>query len=90
MIIYATEFVLWCGIFACGGYYNLAPWVRMKMSKRESRKMEVRERQVEMENGGTSNDIELETLPSATSVFRTSSSAVSASGQSRSRGPGVE
>jgi hypothetical protein len=80
MIIYATEFVLWCGVFACGGYYNLAPWVRMKTSKRESRKMEPRERQVEMENGGTSNDVELERLPSATSVFRTSSSAVSASG----------
>jgi hypothetical protein len=27
-VIYATEFVLWLGIFACGGYYNLRSWLR--------------------------------------------------------------
>jgi hypothetical protein len=30
VVIYATEFALWCGIFACGAYYNLLPWARKK------------------------------------------------------------
>ncbi len=24
IVIYATEVVLWCGVFACGGYYRLS------------------------------------------------------------------
>ncbi|TVY45834.1 Uncharacterized protein LSUB1_G000090 [Lachnellula subtilissima] len=35
IVIYATEFALWCGVFACGGYFNLRPWVKMKLSERE-------------------------------------------------------
>jgi hypothetical protein len=34
MVIYATEFVLWCGVFTCGGYFNLMPWIRQKVSTR--------------------------------------------------------
>ncbi len=30
IVIYATEFALWCGVFACGGYYNLLPWARKR------------------------------------------------------------
>jgi len=30
IVIYATEFVLWCGIFAAGGWYNLVPWMRRR------------------------------------------------------------
>jgi hypothetical protein len=33
MVIYATELVLWLGVFACGAWFNLRPWVRMKLSK---------------------------------------------------------
>lgn len=74
MIIYATELVLWIGIFACGAHYNLIPWIKEKRSK---------------SNGITANDgpqasgsatgtanttsIALYDLPSSTSVFRTTS-----------------
>ena len=34
MVIYGTELVLWLGVFACGGYFNFAPWVRRKRSDR--------------------------------------------------------
>ena len=30
IVIYGVELVLWLGIFACGGYYNLRPWLREK------------------------------------------------------------
>ncbi|KAF3347168.1 hypothetical protein HYQ45_018574 [Verticillium longisporum] len=33
MVIYATELVLWIGVFAAGGWYNLRPWMRGKLSK---------------------------------------------------------
>lgn len=36
IVIYATEFVLWCGIFLCGGYYNLPSWVRKHLDVHSS------------------------------------------------------
>ena len=36
MVIYGTELVLWLGVFACGGYFNFAPWVRSRRSGRRS------------------------------------------------------
>ena len=72
MVIYATEFVLWCGVFACGGYYNLTPWIKAKMSARDQRKREERE-PLPNDVEGVSNAVELERLPSSTSVFRTPS-----------------
>lgn len=75
MVIYATEFVLWCGVFACGGYYNLMPWIRVKMSTRDQRKRNERE-QPPVEIEGVSNAVELGRLPSSSSVFRTPSSVV--------------
>jgi len=79
MVIYATEFVLWCGVFACGGYFNLIPWIRKRMSdraqkQRDERSNEARSSQPEDEAEGVSNDVELHRIPSATSVFRTPSS----------------
>lgn len=79
MVIYATEFVLWCGVFACGGYFNLMPWARQKISGRFQRKQAERAQnataiQAENEAGGASNDISLHENPSSTSVFRTPSS----------------
>lgn len=84
MVIYATEFVLWCGVFACGGYFNLTPWVKRKMSTRAERKREEKEAmgstdRNEEQAEGVSRDIELERLPSSTSVFRTPSSVASLS-----------
>jgi hypothetical protein len=85
MVIYATEFVLWCGVFACGGYFNLVPWVRTKLSEREQKKQEEERaqrgngatEQMETENEGTSQDVELSRIGSSTSVFRTPSSVAS-------------
>lgn len=37
LVIYASELVLWLGVFACGGWYNLGPWVRRKIEERRSR-----------------------------------------------------
>lgn len=37
MIIYASELVLWLGVFACGGYFNLRPWVKAKLQRRRDR-----------------------------------------------------
>ncbi|KAK5114467.1 hypothetical protein LTR62_002402 [Meristemomyces frigidus] len=31
LIAYTVEFVLWLGVFACGGYFKLLPWVTCKM-----------------------------------------------------------
>lgn len=75
MVIYATEFVLWCGVFACGGYFNLMPWVRRQRirNRRREREEETSE-DVGARDEGISNDISLQHIPSSTSVFRTPSS----------------
>ncbi|KAL5345653.1 hypothetical protein ACLOAV_009407 [Pseudogymnoascus australis] len=92
MVIYATEFVLWCGVFACGGYFNLLPWLRQKQKKKKASQQGSTCRQEEQEadlaaaavdraswGTGESNDVNLQrTLPSSTSVFRTPSSLRSA------------
>jgi len=85
MVIYATEFVLWCGVFACGGYLNFMPWIRQKVSARRQTKRQAEIDSRETQNGsgdqtegtGASNDLELHQLPSSTTVFRTPSSVVS-------------
>jgi hypothetical protein len=86
MVIYATEFVLWCGVFACGGYYNLTPWVRQRLSDRAQRKQTERaEIVIRMEaDSGVSNDVDLSRIPSSTSVFRTPSSIASTNSSLRS------
>jgi hypothetical protein len=61
LIIYGVELTLWIGIFACGGYYNLRPWLQAKMNARRSEEQSV------------SPGIALHDLPSSTSVFRTPS-----------------
>jgi hypothetical protein len=82
MVIYATEFVLWCGVFACGGYFNLLPWVRQRISDRAEKRKEGSQARpkngaIEAVPGGVSNDIDLGRIPSSTSVFRTPSSVIS-------------
>lgn len=74
MVIYATELVLWIGIFACGAYYNLVPWLKQTYGKSNESK----------ENDGKTKDtaianttgIALNDLPSSTSVFRTTSAEI--------------
>ncbi|WYZ38126.1 hypothetical protein EsH8_III_000040 [Colletotrichum jinshuiense] len=80
IVIYATEFVLWCGVFACGGYYNLLPWVRKKLRSREEGATAATGRTTSADEGtsgpdgaAVSNGIALHDMPSSTSVFRTAS-----------------
>ncbi|KAK0099246.1 hypothetical protein ONS96_008480 [Cadophora gregata f. sp. sojae] len=78
MVIYATEFVLWCGVFACGGYFNLRPWIKQKLRAKKDGHGSLEESTVGVETGrsGVSNDVSLHQVPSSTSVFRTPSSVV--------------
>lgn len=77
MVIYATELVLWIGIFLCGAYYNLMPWLKEKYGK-SGEKAASEESQTGEENTETANttSIALHNLPSSTSVFRTTSAEV--------------
>lgn len=75
MVIYATEFVLWCGVFACGGYFNLLPWAKQKLSNRSQIQQESELQ--EERNQESPHDLTLHQIGSSTSVFRTPSSVVS-------------
>lgn len=86
VVIYATEFILWCGVFACGGYYNFLPWIRKKQWFAGSPKTTISEEAPS--TGGPQDDghgITLHDLPSSSSVFRTVSVC---SGDLRSRNLG--
>ena len=63
MVIYGTELALWLGVFACGGYYNLLPWLRDKFAKRAA----------PQQDRTLSTGMYLHDVPSSTSVFRTAS-----------------
>ena len=71
IVIYATEFVLWCGIFLCGGYYNFIPWMRKWLAKRSTGDQPSSS---SGSGGPTATGIALHDTPSSTSVFRTASS----------------
>ncbi|KAF6828413.1 pq loop repeat protein [Colletotrichum musicola] len=74
IVIYATEFVLWCGVFACGGYYNFLPWFRKKVQARnEADGSSVEDSPGPNEPAASGNGVALHDLPSSTSVFRTAS-----------------
>lgn len=36
MVIYGSELVLWLGIFACGAWFNLRPWLKVKYGGKSS------------------------------------------------------
>lgn len=67
LVIYGVELALWIGVFACGGYYNLTPWVRAKLAS--NGKPGSSEQQQRQRPGIAEHD-----MPSSTSVFRTPSS----------------
>ncbi|KAK6000590.1 hypothetical protein QM012_003315 [Aureobasidium pullulans] len=73
IIIYGVELALWLGIFACGGYYNLRPWLREKRSKAAQHGSET-----DVQN--PENGVSLHEMPSSTSAFSTSSANMEASG----------
>ncbi|PQE15812.1 hypothetical protein CJF30_00006226 [Rutstroemia sp. NJR-2017a BBW] len=90
LVIYATEFILWCGVFACGGYFNLLPWIRSRARKvseddsRDPTAAATHTNAVQIEEG-ISNDIELDRIDSSGSrtVFRTPGSIASADNTAR-------
>jgi hypothetical protein len=69
LVAYAVELVLWMGIFACGGYYNLLPLAKQLRATNSSRT------EASEQPGRTHqhHDIAMYDLPSSTSVFRTPS-----------------
>ncbi|KAK1979788.1 hypothetical protein LZ30DRAFT_596163 [Colletotrichum cereale] len=77
IVIYATEFVLWCGVFACGGYYNLLPWMRNRsLAKKDGSGGTGSVEEDAPSPGGAAAagyGVALHDLPSSTSVFRTAS-----------------
>ena len=69
MIIYGSELVLWCGVMACGGYYNFRPWIHGQLDKRKSQRTR---------DQGTGSPVYQEgnapSFHSSSTVFRTASS----------------
>lgn len=77
LVIYSTELALWIGVFACGGYFNLVPWVRKKLGTSKPNILA----NVSPRITGRSQGIEqiaLHDLPSSTSIFRTPSGEIAA------------
>jgi len=73
IVIYATELVLWIGIFACGAYYNLRPWLKEKYGKSGGTAIGEASHPGEGATAANTSGIALHDLPSSTSVFRTTS-----------------
>ena len=83
MAIYGTELALWVGIFACGGWFNLGPFVRTRLKRwRDERRSgrEDEEPDFRTDTGGrrASGVIALHENASSTSVFRTPSTVLTA------------
>lgn len=67
MVIYGSELVLWLGVMAAGGYYNLTPWLQKRMEQHSSRRQQP---------GPTAQNIySMPQASSSSSVFRTASGA---------------
>jgi hypothetical protein len=69
MVIYGTELVLWIGIFLCGAYYNLFPWLRGQYNRAGQEATAPVDSG--LEDSTVASGIMLHDLPSSTSVFRT-------------------
>lgn len=68
MVIYASELILWIGVMAAGGYYNLMPWARRRIEHHRSQRSH---------RAGDEADTTVYQHPEAQSsstVFRTASS----------------
>jgi hypothetical protein len=77
MVIYGTELVLWIGIFVCGAYYNLCPWLRRRRLGSAGEQAASADASAVpgalggRGDGAVASGIALHDLPSSTSVFRT-------------------
>lgn len=80
VVIYATELVLWIGIFMCGAYYNLGPWIRLQRVGADHGVMAATE--TSEGESVSAPGISLHDLPSSTSVFRTPSGEATRRGAS--------
>jgi len=84
MAIYGTELVLWIGIFLCGVYYNLVPWLkRRQLGQRGGSDLQngvsnALEHGEDRVNAVVATGIAMHELPSSTSVFRTPSGTLEA------------
>jgi hypothetical protein len=85
MAIYGTELLLWLGVFACGGYFNLLPWIQrgLKNHKRITTRHDQEDRSnslpepLEYATQQHTSAHALHDMPSSTSVFRTPSGSSS-------------
>jgi len=68
LVIYNVEFLMWMGIFACGGYYKLLPALRRQIKRRSTGDSARTSNEV-----GGGDGIAIHEMPSSTSVFRTPS-----------------
>lgn len=77
LVVYGTELALWCGVFACGGYFNLLPWMRSRAARRKELRLSCQgnaiEAHHELPQSGRGNAVALHEMPSSTSVFQTAS-----------------
>lgn len=90
MVIYGVELALWIGVFVCGGYFNLRPWIKESISRRSgdtpsNRDSEVSSHEGSQHAGTARGEIALHRLPSSTSAFRTPSVISNTSNNIRSR-----
>ncbi|KPI41000.1 uncharacterized protein AB675_8096 [Cyphellophora attinorum] len=65
MVIYGSELVLWLGVMAAGGYYNLIPWAQQRLQQWMSNQQQRRQ--------ATSSPYEITHARSSSSVFQTAS-----------------
>lgn len=91
LVIYGSELVLWMGVFACGGYYNLRPWIGERVGRLRSNKEAPFEDGGEIEEGGRSTALDALSVGSRSSassstVFRTASLTV----EGQQEGTGLE
>lgn len=70
LVVYGTELALWCGVFACGGYFNLAPWLKEKARRTKNAHLSCQGGS-RSEPGEVAGGVTLHEGPSSTSVFRT-------------------
>ena len=79
IVIYGVELVLWCGIFACGGYFNLPPWIRSRLQARREGKNDQRAPPLDHRSRCQGSSQQIGNLgislrnDSSTSAFRTAS-----------------
>jgi hypothetical protein len=98
IVIYGTELLLWIGIFMCGAYYNLIPWMKRERVEVDgeataSEDTTAASDLTEQGRAVVASGIALHDLPSSTSVFRTPSGDLEVMRRNvngRSSGEGVQ